>query len=46
MKRKRCLVVLVLILAFSDDSRTLITTGRYATATWDVEDLVRRALAQ
>jgi hypothetical protein len=31
-------------LAFSEDSRTLITTGHYATATWEIQELVNRSL--
>ena len=27
-------------LSFSEDSRTLITMGRYATATWDIQELL------
>jgi hypothetical protein len=27
-------------LSFSEDSRTLVTMGRYATATWDIEELL------
>jgi hypothetical protein len=31
-------------LRFSDDSRTLITTGRFAEATWDIETLIAESL--
>lgn len=31
-------------LHFSDDSRTLITTGRFAEATWDIETLIDESL--
>jgi hypothetical protein len=31
-------------LSFSDDSRTLTTVGRYATATWDIETLIANSL--